>query len=241
VPTTDGSARRSVLTSTHWKEQTVNNRTQNRLFAALGIGSVVAELGAVVIGAAGGRPFATITSSPADIRSAFAKSVGVTAWIGAYLELLSVGMFLAFAVWAATRLGGGLLGAVAMATAAAYAGAGVAALGIGDALMYRAGHGMDVQLATTLITLQEAVYVGTWFLAVFYLLAVAPLALASGRRVIGWSAVAVSGIVLLTTAVSLDNFGQMSNFLWLMWIIATSIALARRPRGEATAAQVALA
>ena len=39
---------------------------------------------------------------------------------------------------------------------------------------------------------------------------------------IGWSAVAISAVVLVTTAVSLDNFGQMSNFLWLPWIVGTS-------------------
>ena len=75
--------------------------THNRLFAFLGIGSVVLELGAVAIGAVGGRQFATISSTPAQMQSAVAKHVGVSAWIGAYLELLAFGMFLAFAIWAA--------------------------------------------------------------------------------------------------------------------------------------------
>ena len=44
----------------------------------------------MAIGAIGGRQFVTITSSPADVRSAFATSVGTAAWVGAYLELLSV-------------------------------------------------------------------------------------------------------------------------------------------------------
>ena len=150
-------------------------------------------------------------------------------------------MFLAFAIWTAAKLGGGLLGSVAAAAATAYAAVSIGALGIGDALAYRAGHGMGVQLASTLVTLNEAVYVCTWFLSVFYLLAIAPMALAAGRRVIGWSAVAISAVVLVTTAVSLDNFGQMSNFLWLAWIVGTSIALARGRRSEAPAAEVALA
>ena len=42
-------------------------------------------------------------------------------WVGAYLELLSVGAFLAFAVWACVKLGGGLLGAIGHAAAAGYA------------------------------------------------------------------------------------------------------------------------
>ena len=214
---------------------------QDRVFAALGVGSVVAELAGFAIGSLGGRPFVTITSSPADVRSAFDSSVTTAAWVGAYVEMLSFGMFLAFAIWAAAKLGGGLLGSVAAAAATAYAAVSIGALGIGDALAYRAGHGMGVQLASTLVTLNEAVYVCTWFLSVFYLLAIAPMALAAGRRVIGWSAVAISAVVLVTTAVSLDNFGQMSNFLWLAWIVGTSIALARGQRSEAPAAEVALA
>ena len=212
-----------------------------RLFAAFGVGSVVAELAGIAIGAAGGRPFVTITSSPADVRSAYATSVGTAAWTGAYLELISFGMFLAFAIWACLRLGGGLLGAIAAAAATGYTTLSIGALGIGDALAYRAGHGMDVQLATTLTTLNEAVYVCTWFLAVFYLLAVAPMAIATGRRMIGWSAIGVSLLILVTTAVSLDNLGQMSNLLWLLWIVAASISLARGSAAKAAQAEVALA
>jgi hypothetical protein len=219
----------------------MKHSSHERLFAAFGIGSVVVELAGVAIGAIGGRPFVTITSSPADVRSAFHSSVGVAAWIGAYLELLSFGMFLAFAIWACVRLGGGLLGAIAGAAATGYTTLSIGALGVGDALAYRAGHGMDVQLATTLITLNEAVYVCTWFLSVFYLLAVAPMALANGRRIIGWSAIGVSLVVLVTTAVSLDNLGQMSNLLWLAWIVGTSASLARGVRAEAAQAEVALA
>jgi len=218
----------------------MNDTRHPRLFAAFGIGSVVAELAGVAIGAIGGRPFVTITSSPADVRSAYDGSVGVAAWAGAYLEMISVGMFLAFAIWACMRLGGGLLGAIAAAAATAYTAVTMASLGIGDALAYRAGHGMSVQLATTLSTLNEAVYVCTWFLAVFYLLAIAPMALADGRRVVGWSAVGVSLVTLVTTAVSLDNLGQMSNILWLLWIIGTSVSLARGST-EAARTEVALA
>jgi hypothetical protein len=219
----------------------MKHTSHERLFAAFGIGSVAAELAGVAIGALGGRPFVTITSSPADVRSAFDSSVGVGAWIGAYLELLSFGMFLAFAIWACVRLGGGLLGAIAGAAATGYTTLSIGALGVGDALAYRAGHGMDVQLATTLITLNEAVYVCTWFMSVFYLLAIAPMALAGGRRIIGWSAIGISVVVLVTTAVSLDNLGQMSNLLWLAWVAGTSVSLARGVRAEARQAEVALA
>lgn len=214
--------------------------TQNRLFAGFGIGSVVIELAGVGIGALGGRQFATITSTPAQIQAAFAKPVGAAVWVGAYLEMISFGLFLAFAVWACMRLGGGLLGSIATAAATGYVAVSMGALGIGDAIAYRSGHPIDLPLASMLITLNEAVYVCTWFLAVFFLLAVAPLALAGGRRVLGWSGIGVALVVLVTTAVSLDNFGQMSNLLWLIWIVGASVSLARE-RADAPVARVAMA
>lgn len=219
----------------------MTTHTQNRLFAAFGIGSVVIELAGVALSAIGNRSFVTITSSPADVRAAFAKPVTTAAWTGAYMELLSFGLFLAFAIWACGRLGGGLLGAVAASFATAYTTLSVASLGLGDTLSYRSGHGMSLQLATTLITLNEALFVCTWFLVVFFLLAAGPMALARGRTVLGWSAIAVAGITLITTAVSLDNLGQLSNLLWLLWIIGASASLARSGSAEPVAAEVALA
>ncbi|HEX4526295.1 MAG TPA: hypothetical protein VH108_06080 [Gaiellaceae bacterium] len=208
----------------------MKQRTQDLLFAACGVASVVVMFAGLGIGAAGGREFATISSSSAQITKALASPAGAAVWTGAYLELLSFGFFIAFAMWVTAKLGGGVLGSVARAAATSYATLSVASLCLMDAIEYRAGHGIGLQLGTTLITLNEALFVGTWFLAVFFLLAVGPLALGSGRRALGWSAIAVAAITLVTTATSLDNLGQMSNVLWLAWIIAASIALGRGGR-----------
>ena len=162
-------------------------------------------------------------------------------WVGAYLELLAFGMFLAFAMWACMRLGGGLLGAIAAAAATGYTTLSIAALGVGDAIAYRSGHPMGTGLVSFMFTLNEALYVCTWFLIALFLFAAGTLAVAAGRTVIGWSGIAVAAIILVTTAVSLDNLGQLSNMLWLVWIIGTSIALARERRQEAPAPSVALA
>ena len=218
----------------------MNERTQDRLFAASGIASVLVMLAGMAIGAAGGREFATISSTPTQIAHAFAKPAGAAVWVGAYLELLSFGCFLAFAVWACAKLGGGLLGAIGRATATSYATVSVVALAVGDAIEYRAGHGVGVQLGSALITINEALFVGTWFLAVFFLLAVGPLALMSDRRGLGWSAIGTAAIILVLTAVSLNNLGQLSNLLWLIWIVGASIALGRgerAPRGSVAVAQ----
>jgi hypothetical protein len=219
----------------------MNERNSNRLFGAFGIASVVLMYAAVGIGALGGRQFATISSSPAHIAHALAKPAGTAVWVGAYIELLSFGCFLAFAVWACAKLGGGIVGQIGRAAATGYVTISMVSLGLMDAIAYRSGKGMGLQLGSTLITLNEALYVCTWFLAVFFLLAVGTLALSAGRRALGRSAIAIAVIQLVTTAVSLDNFGQMSFALFSLWVACASVALVRAPRAEVTRAVAQLA
>ena len=134
----------------------MNERTHDRLFAGCGIAFVVLDLvGAIIAMAAGKTHNLTISSTPAQIAHAVAKPAGTAVWIGAYLEFLSVGAFLAFAVWACAKLGGGLLGATARAAATGYAAVTIVSLAVMAAIAYRAGHGMGVQLATALVTVER--------------------------------------------------------------------------------------
>ena len=218
----------------------MNERAHDRLFAGCGIAFVVLTLVGVGIATVGGKTHnLTISSTPTQIAHAVAKPAGTAVWIGAYLELLSVGAFLAFAVWACAKLGGGLLGAIGRAAATGYATVTIASLGVMAAIAYRAGHGMGVQLATALVTLNEAVYVTTWFMSVFFLLAAGALALTQTRRALGWSAIGVATLTLIGTAVSLENLGQMSGMLWFAWIVYASIAIARGKPAPAGAVAVA--
>ena len=218
----------------------MNDRSHDRLFAGCGIAFVVLELVGTIIATVGGKTHnLTISSTPAQVAHAVAKPAGTAVWIGAYLEMLSVGAFLAFAVWACVKLGGGLLGAIGRAAATGYATAMLVSLTMMAALAYRAGHGIGVQLATTLVTLNEALYVGTWFLSVFFLLAAGALALSGARRALGWSAIAVALLTLIGAAVSVENVGQFSVMLWFAWIVYASIAVARGKRAPASAVAVA--
>ena len=217
----------------------MDEHLSDRLFAASGIASVALMLAGVGIGAAGGRQFATITSTPTEIADAVAHPVGTAVWTGAYLELISFGFFLAFAVWACAKLGGGLLGQIARAAATSYVTVSVASLAVMDTIAYRSGHGMGLQLATTMITLNEALFVVTWFLSAVFLVVVGSLALQAGRRALGWSAVAIAAITLVLTPISLDNLAQMANTLWLAWIVAASVTLARRRVSRVGAVAVA--
>jgi hypothetical protein len=212
-------------------------RLHDHLFALCGIVFVVLELGGAFIAMGTGKTHdLTVSSTASDIAGAIAHPVGAGVWTGAYMELLSVGFFLAFAVWIVERLGGGLLGSVAKLAAAANVGAGLVALGIGDAISYEAGRGMSLGTARALVTINEAIYVSTWFVVATFLAAVGILALRAGRRIVGWSALGIVAYTLILTPLSFDGAGQFSQLLWLVWVVGASVALARSPRRASAAA-----
>jgi hypothetical protein len=218
----------------------MNERKHDLLFAACGIAFVVLDLLGAIIAMVGGKTHdLTISSTQTDIANAVAKPADTAVWIGGYLEFLSVGAFIAFAVWACVKLGGGLLGAVARAAATGYAAVTIASLAIMAALAYQAGRGIGVQPATALVTVNEALFVGTWFLAVFFLLAVGALALSAARRALGWSAIGIAVLTLVATAISVENIGQFSVMLWFAWIVFASVAIARGKRAPARTVAVA--
>lgn len=213
-------------------------RLQDRWFAACGIASVVVELVGTFI-QMGSKDTHSLTwsSSDAAIAKAFSHHATTVVWVGAYLEIISMGLFLAFAVWAAKRLGGGLLGSIAAGMAVANLAVSMLSLALLDTEAYLAGHALPASTARVLVTLNGAAFITTWFLSAFYLLAVAPLALVAGRRIIGWTAVAVAAFTLVGAAADPGNAGQMSTMLALFWIVGTSISLARRvPRTVAAPA-----
>ncbi|MEA2595309.1 MAG: hypothetical protein QOF01_1778, partial [Thermomicrobiales bacterium] len=159
---------------------------------------------------------------------------GTGVWVGAYLEMLSILAFLGFAAWAVTRLGDGVLAVAARGAAWSYASVSVLSLCVWDAVELRAGHGMGAQLAAALANVGEATFVGTWFLSAGFMLAVGALALAQRRRLLGWSGIAFAAVILAACAAPVSDTGQMAASLpWFVWIVAASIAMARRPRVHA--------
>lgn len=212
---------------------------RDRWFALCGVASVVVELvGTFVQMGSKDTHSLTWTSSHAAIVNAFSHHATTVVWVGAYLEVLSMGLFLAFALWAARKLGGGLLGSIAAGFAVANVAVSMVSLALLDGAAYLAGKALPVSTARTLVVVNGATYVTTWFLTAFFLLALAPLALAAGRRIVGWSAAGIAALILVGTAADPTNIGQLSSgLLPLLWIIGTSIALVRRePRGAVTPA-----
>jgi len=212
----------------------VSARRERGLFAACGVAFVLLEL--VGFGLGGSTHQLSVSSSAAKIAATLATPASPVSWVGAYLDILSFGAFLAFATWACAQLGGGLLGTVGRAMATSYATLSIASLAVMNTIAYRAGHGLNIQLAQTLITANEALFVGTWFLMAFFLLATGSLALQGSRPLLGWSAIAVALFTLLATALSVTSVGQLSILLFFAWIISASISLSRGPHTCQTAA-----
>jgi hypothetical protein len=215
----------------------MTEQARDRLFASCGVASVVLVLVGSSVGTAGGQPSYTLDSSSAHMAHELAKPVRAVGWAGAYLELLSVGFFLAFAVWAIAKLGDGLLGSLARAGAISYATLSVVALAVMDALGRRAGHGVGVRLGTALANVSSALFIASWMVSAFFLLAAGSLALGAARRVLGWSAIGIALLTLVATPAFVEHGGQVGYFLWLIWIIAASVSLGRRSQSAAVAAE----
>ena len=217
----------------------MNVNIRDRWFALCGVASVVVELvGTFVQMGKNDTHSLTWTSSGAAISRAFSHHATTVVWIGAYLEIVSMGLFLVFALWVARKLGGGLLGSIASGLAIANVAVSMISLALLDAAAYLAGKSLPLPTARTLVVVNGATYVATWFLSAFFLLALAPLALGAGRRIVGWSAAGIAALILVGTAADASNLGQLGGgLLPLIWIVGTSIALVRRePRRAVTPA-----
>lgn len=200
----------------------------DRLFASSGITSIVLTMVGAITAMVGGKTHELMVStSTAKLSADLAQPATTASWIGAYVELIGCVLFLVFAVWACAKLGGGIWGTVGVAAATAYTAVTVASLALMDAISYRAGKGVDLGLAKVLVTLNEALYVTTWFLFALFLAAAAVLAVSAGRSLIGWSAAAIAAFTLVATP-AFNGLGQAAGMLFFAWVIGTSIALLRR-------------
>jgi hypothetical protein len=201
---------------------------KDRWFALCGLASVAVELiGTFIQMGSKDTHSLTWSSSDASIVKAFSHHATTVVWVGAYLEIISMGLFLAFAIWLCVRLGGGLFGSIGRGMVIANTAVSMVSLALLDTEAYLAGHALPASTERVLVTLNGATFITTWFLTAFFLLAVAPLALAQGRRIIGWSGVAIAAETLVGVAAAPDNLGQMSSMLSLIWVVGTCIALLR--------------
>src|SRR5438093_1561700 len=86
--------------------------------------------------------------------------------------------------------------------------------------------------AAALTNINEALYVGSWFLSAFFLLTAGALALTSARRALGGSAIAIALLTLVGAAAPTNSLAEDTVLLWFIWIIWASISLARSDRAQ---------
>lgn len=200
----------------------------DRLFAASGVTSMVMTMAGAITAMVGGKTHELMVStSTAKLSADLAQPATTASWVGAYVELTGCVLFLIFAVWACAKLGGGVWGTIGVAAATSYTAVTVASLALMDAISYRAGKGIDLGLARSLVTLNEALYVTTWFLFALFLAAAAVLAVGAGRRIVGWSAAAIAAFTLVA-APAFNGLGQAAAMLFFVWVVGASLALMRR-------------
>lgn len=206
----------------------------SRLGPLCGLLFVVLELAGTAIGSAGGRAMVTLGDSNAKIVAAFADPVGTGAWVGAYLELLSLPVFAVFAAWL-FRSQRGLLGRIGMLGAASYLAVTTLSLVIGDVLSYQSGRGLGAQTILALFDLQAGLFAVSWGVA-GGILAIAP--------VTGWlrrAALAIAALSFVGMAVPKAGPGQFAAMLFFVWVLAASAGPMLRRRAESRRPSVAQA
>jgi hypothetical protein len=207
----------------------MNEPTNDRFFAGAGVASVVLTLVGALVAMIGGKTHElTVGTSTSKLAQDLAAPASTATWAGAYVELIGTILFLCFAAWACLRLGRSIWSVVGIAAATAYTAVTVSSLALMDAISYRAGHGIDTTLARTIVTVNEAIYVTTWFLFALFLVAAAVPALAARRRLLGGSAAAIAAFTLIAAPLSFNGIGQACEMLFFAWTIGASITLLRR-------------
>lgn len=205
-----------------------------RIAAACGVLFVVLELAGVAVASGAGRPTVTLADPLAKIVAAFAEPAATGVWVGAYLELLALGAFAGFTAWLFRGRGGGDAAARAgLVAAAAYVAVTAVGLVFGNVLEYRAGHGLGAQETLALFDVQTGLLTVSWGFAAG-VLACAPVR--------GWlrrAGLVIAGLLLLAMAAPTAGASQFPLILFFIWVVAASVALARRHRPVAAGVAVA--
>ncbi len=214
-------------------------RIWDRIGALSGILSpILQQIGFMLI--AGALPLIQGPDYPS--KEALTGKVGVAAGSGAYLglflELIGSLLFILFStrLWATLRRAEGdpaWLSATALGAALVTAAAGLGAMAGEEALVTRAGHGLEVQEAMALIDANRAFFGLFPMFAALFLGATAAVALQTRAlpRWLGWgSAVTAAALIVAVPARTAGlRFAFAGFILFILWLLAAGGALMARP------------
>jgi hypothetical protein len=150
--------------------------------------------------------------------------------------------FIIFAarLWAALRQAEGQIAwmsAVALASAVLFSAAGLGALAAERAIDVRAGHGLDAPAAVAFVTLNGTFFSLFGVFTALFLGAAAVVVLRTRALPawLGWSAAAIALTRIGGEFAPAGAIAESVNFLFIFWVLATSIVLLLRPeRAHAT-------
>ena len=215
----------------------MTDEARDRLGAAAGLLSVLLGLAAVAVGAGGGGGgSANPGASPAEIARAYAGAPAPVVWVGAFLQVVASLLLFVFVarVWATLRqadAGSGWLAATALGAGLASVTLTLAGFAVGAAARARGGPGLDGSAVVALFDVHVGLYVASWALGAVFLGATAVLTLAAHAlpRWLGWAAALSALATLGAVAAPTTPLAQAPTLLLLLWVLATSVVLLRRP------------
>jgi hypothetical protein len=158
----------------------------------------------------------------------------VTDYVGGYLELLAMLALVVFIaqLWSLLRTAEGEhgpLSATVLAGGLLSAAIKISSFPAAFAALWRAKQGVEPQLAAALLDMNNAAFVLSWAADALMVGAAAILILRTSvlPRWLGWSGAAITVILLASVPVA-SKAPPLGFLLTILWIVATSVALARR-------------
>lgn len=216
------------------------SRRLDRLGALSGVLMVVLTFGGfALLGTAAGG-LLDLTSSREEVVRHFADPVPALFWVGGYLELVGIVLFIPFAAYLAEVFRraegeGSWLPSTVFGSGLFFVVTGVVSFSAGATAYYRAGEGVDPDVLLALAHLRSFAFTIGWALAALFLATSGTLIL--GRNVLprwmGWTAIALALALLVALATPKSELAQTPPMLMALWVLAISVALLRRPRPEA--------
>jgi hypothetical protein len=208
------------------------DRPVPRLAALSGVAAVALVF---IGGAGGGSP--DLGASRATIVAWVAKQHATTGgYATGMLELLGILAMIVFAttLWVVLRRaegGDGILAGTAFGAGLVSATLKLASFPAAFAAVWRLRTGIDPQLATALIDMNNVAFILTWAVDAVMLGAAATVILRTNAlpRWLGWLGAAAAAVSLVSTPLA-DKVPPLGILLTFAWIVATSIVLVRRPR-----------
>ncbi len=206
----------------------------NRIGAGSGIAfAVLVPVGFSV--AFAGSTLTDLGSSSATIAKAFRSPAPTRLWVGEYLEVIALLLFVVFAARVRVSLrrvegDAGWLSATALGAALVFAASSMVSFATTGAAYYRAGHGIDLQVARALTDVGSFVQtINSGVIGVFLAAAAASiLSFRAFNRWFGWAAVALAAIFFVAMALPKSGIAVAPQLLFSIWAIALSIAMLRR-------------